>query len=1187
MLYTNEEIILGKNRKPDNEKSREELIEELKEMREVAKLNRTGRIMIDEMYQFVALLDPQGNLLDVNEPALQGGGMIRHQIQGIPFWDCRWWAVSEETKTNVRDAVGKASKGEFVRYEVDIFGKSAGTELITIDFSLMPLFNENGEVWLILPEGRNITEKRAGEIEIARKNNELRALYEKIKELDELKTQFFANVSHELRTPLALIVGPTEKLLKDPEINDNKKKDLDIIARNARGLLKHVNSLLDISRLEAGQMNINYSMVDIGRSVNYIASCFEILAREKNLDYSIITPPENQPLLAAIDSDKIQRTITNLISNAFKFTPSGGSVKCMVEKVMMPPGNLPGFRIVVSDTGPGVPEHLQEIIFERFRQVDGTSTRKHGGTGLGLSIVKEFVQLHGGTVKVSNVGSNGGAQFVVTIPLSPNIDELSIKKTISDQNVSNHLNKENNNNQPQQSQQQQNNQQQQQQQQQQNIIIDSPKINGNSEIIKDSMGSIFSAQQIAMQAVEELAMKELYTNHDTPVGNKPVVLVVEDNIEMNRFIAELLSKHYQVYTAVDGVEGLEKTKSLLPDIIVTDCMMPRMSGDEMVAEIRSIQELDSIPILLLTAKADDNLRVKLLTNGVSDYVNKPFSSEELVARVINLITMKKAKQLLQEELKSACTDLNELISQLANKKRDLQTLVTELEKERSLLDRANRSKDEFLMNLSHELRTPLNGILGWSQVLRIEADPNELNLGLESIERCARAQNQLINDLLDMSLIIGGKLNISSELVNLPQIIQNAIEALIFQAQSKKIQLETEFGFDGYVKGDPTRLQQVIWNLVANSIKFTNEGGQIKIQISKSDGSNVKGYCSIAGGGSSPCRTNGSSSSDNQWVLITITDNGKGIPSEFIPNVFERFQQADCSSTRIHGGLGLGLSIVNNIVQLHGGRVYVYSEGVNKGSQFSVLLPSIDTNSSHVFENSSTTTTTTTTTTSTTTSTKRSRSISLTDSTNYHHHNNGSLESRLNIDTSNSIVNRSTPETLDGTKSNNHHHGIPLSKPLQGLSIMIVDDLEETLQLFSKMLLKLGATNVNSFTTVSEAFEFLSSSDKKPDLILSDLTLPREDGYSFIKRIRDKEHSNPKLGHIPVIALTAAVSSSDKTKVLNSGFDMHLSKPVNLTELNQSIQYLLSNQNNNNNINNNNNHFEHLETSRPTKIQKT
>nr|AAB84171.1 hybrid histidine kinase [Dictyostelium discoideum] len=671
-----QQIHYMRKQKPDHEKTREELIEEINHLRAVSNSNKNARIMLDEMYQFVALLDVNGNLLDVNEPALQGGGMIRSSIQGIPFWDCSRWATSQENIDNVREAVHKASKGEFIRYETEIFCKSAGTEKITIDFSLMPLFNDKGEVSLILPEGRNITEKRLGELEIERKNNELRSLYEKIKELDELKTQFFANVSHELRTPLALIVGPTDKLLKDENVDINVRKDLEIVARNARGLLKIVNNLLDISRLEAGKMNLNYSMVNLGQTAHLIASCFEILAREKSLDFSIITPSE--PMMAAIDADKMQRVITNLISNAFKFTPSGGAGKCILEKFDLSP-NKPGFQIVVSDTGPGIPDNLHEIIFERFRQVDGSSTRKHGGTGLGLSIVKEFVTLHGGTVTIHNI-STGGAQFTLRLPLTPNMDEHLYKKTISDQNIS----------EIQQQLYQQQQQEQQQQQQQQNLqqpklilnnIDNKYKINDDdnddddddddedglnfnilrktntssdiaSNALKDNMGSIMGVHAIAQQAVEELTEKQFYQSQEN-IHNKPIVLVVEDNPEMNRFIAELLSKYYFVVTAFDGVEGIEKTRAITPDLIVTDCMMPRMSGDEMVEQLRSDEQFDNIPILLLTAKADENLRIKLLQNGVSDYVNKPFSSEELVARVVNLMTMKKAKQFLQEELSSA------------------------------------------------------------------------------------------------------------------------------------------------------------------------------------------------------------------------------------------------------------------------------------------------------------------------------------------------------------------------------------------------------------------------------------------------------------------------------------------------------------------------------------------------------
>ncbi|GAM19526.1 hypothetical protein SAMD00019534_027010, partial [Acytostelium subglobosum LB1] len=1069
-----EKILKYRSTKKDEDKTREELVEELEIMRKLARANCNSRIMLDEMYQFVALLDQQGNLLDVNEPALHGGGMIRSEIEGIPFWDCRWWAVSEKTQKDCKEAVYRAAEGQFVRYEVDIFGKSAGTETITIDFSLMPLFDEDGKVWLILPEGRNITEKKIAEDEIARKNNELRQLYEKIKELDELKTQFFANVSHELRTPLTLITHPTEMLMKDPSISQASKKYLDVIARNTRGLLKHVNNLLDISKLEAGKMTVQYSMEDIGRTINLIASCFELIARDNNLDYTIVTPSQDGPaLMAAIDADKINRVVTNLISNAFKFTPRGGKIRVSVQRTDMPNG-APGFEVMVADTGPGVPEHLHSIIFDRFRQVDGTSSRKHGGTGLGLSIVKEFVELHKGFVTISAPKEGTGAIFSVIMPLSPDIEAMAHKTTVSDSNVSSLVSQPD----------------------------DSAESGGVNHL--QSMGSKFDASMIARQAAEELEQREGFIeNFDEEMEDlhhmpKPTVLVVEDNVEMNRFIAELLASRYKIYTALDGLEGLEKLKQHTPDLIVTDCMMPNMSGDEMVGKIREMPEYDNIPIILLTAKADESMRVRLLNNGCSDYINKPFSSEELTARVSNAMAMKKAKQFLQEELKSANNDLGELVNQLATKKRELQVLVVELGKERALLDKANQHKDEFLMNLSHELRTPLNGILGWSQVLRYEHDIKELQHGLEAIERCAHAQNQLVNDLLDMSLIIGGKLQISPEHIDLSMMVTSAVETLQLQAKSKKITLSTDLESLN-IRGDPVRLQQCVWNMLSNGIKFSREGGSVSVKLTRSDGANIPGVCSLPAEKARELL----GQAKTAWSLLTITDTGKGISADFLPHVFDRFRQADCSSTRTYGGLGLGLSIVSNIVELHGGIAYAHSKGEGMGSQFSLLLP---------------------------------------------------------LDQENLKRPRATFEescTLEQTNT------------LNGLRFMVVDDLEETVQLIAKMLTTQGSKSITTHVTVKDAMEALQKGDAKFDAILSDLTMPNEDGYSFIAKIRQWESSN-NLPRTPVVALTAAASISDRFKVQSCGFDDHIAKPVNLLGLTNVILKLIHKQQSGNNNNNNN-----------------
>lgn len=241
---------------------------------------KLARIILDEMYQFVGLLDATGMTLEINRAALEGAGIKLRDIQDKPFWEARWWQVSKETQEKQRELCGRAAKGEFIRCDMEIYGQSSGEETIIIDFSLMPVRDHAGKIVFLLAEGRNITEKKAAEAEIARKNEELQKLLEQIRHLDQLKSDLFANVSHELRTPLALILGPAESVLTSgTNLTDVQRRDLGVIRHNAATLLKHVNDLLDLAKLDAKRAE----------------------ARESQRRYDSLTPREREvfPLVAS------------------------------------------------------------------------------------------------------------------------------------------------------------------------------------------------------------------------------------------------------------------------------------------------------------------------------------------------------------------------------------------------------------------------------------------------------------------------------------------------------------------------------------------------------------------------------------------------------------------------------------------------------------------------------------------------------------------------------------------------------------------------------------------------------------------------------------------------------------------------------------------------------------------------
>ncbi len=431
------------------------------------------------------------------------------------------------------------------------------------------------------------------QLQLQATNRELERLYERVKEADRLKTQFFANISHELRTPVALILGPVEKLQAEASLPPKHRHELEVVARNARTLLKHINNLLDLSKLEAGAELLQKSPTNLVNLLRLTAGNFELIAREWGITLAITAPDE---ILVQADSDKLQRVFLNLLTNAFRFTPAGGRVECRIwsegEQAV----------VTVRDTGPGIPEELREAIFERFRQGAETPGRLFGGSGLGLAIARQFVELHGGRISAGNT-AEGGAILRVELPL---------QRT-------------------------------------------------------DAPPSTPLKQSARFEELVQLAASDLHprttpdrddsgtTPSNTAEGDTPLVLVVEDNPEMGHFIRDILAKEYRTAAALDGREGLEKALSLRPDLIVCDVMMPRMGGEEMVRELRSRRDFSATPIVMLTAKADDELRLSLLDEYVQDYVTKPVRGAELLARVRNLVKAQQRETALrqsQEELRT-------------------------------------------------------------------------------------------------------------------------------------------------------------------------------------------------------------------------------------------------------------------------------------------------------------------------------------------------------------------------------------------------------------------------------------------------------------------------------------------------------------------------------------------------------
>ncbi|HEY6562552.1 MAG TPA: ATP-binding protein [Polyangiaceae bacterium] len=370
-------------------------------------------------------------------------------------------------------------------------------------------------------------------------------------------------------------------------------------------------------------------------------------------------------------------------------------------------------------------------------------------------------------------------------------------------------------------------------------------------------------------------------------------------------------------------------------------------------------------------------------------------------------------------------------------------------------EEASQAKDEFLAVVSHELRTPLNAIIGWAHMLREDSmPPDRRQKALETIDRNARAQGQLIEDLLDVSRIVSDKLRLDVQSVDLPLVIERAVETVRLLASGRGIAIRPVVDPTASpVFGDPMRLEQVVWNLLNNAVKFSENGSEVHLIVQRLDSA----------------------------VEIIVRDKGKGIDPSFLPHVFERFRQADSSTTRARGGLGLGLAIVRKLVELHGGSVRAESEGLGRGATFAVKFPI--------------------------------------------------APLRTSI---------SRPPALHMAAD----PSAPCPPELDGMHVLVLDDEEDARELIAALLSRCNV-RVSTAANVQDALRIVEA--ELPTVVVSDIGMPEEDGYSFIRKLRSLPPSNG--GNTPAVALTAYARTEERTKTLVAGFNMHVSKPVEPMEL--------------------------------------
>ena len=514
----------------------------------------------------------------------------------------------------------------------------------------------------------------------------------------------------------------------------------------------------------------------------------------------------------------------------------------------------------------------------------------------------------------------------------------------------------------------------------------------------------------------------------TGIAERAQIWLIDDSPLERELASRILQEQYHVVPFSDGPPVLERLAAGdRPDVLVLDWHMPQMSGLEVCRFLRQRYDEASLPILVLTATGGQDDLLDGLAAGANDFVTKSFDPAELLARVGTLARSK----LLYDTLKQ---------TELASRR------------EREAAEQANRAKDVFMATVSHELRTPLNSILGWARLLS-EGKPDEATLarGLATIQRNAQIQVQLIEDILDTTRVISGKLHLELVTLDLGNVVRAAYDAAKPSLDARQLRVDLALDPGSFrLRGDPDRLQQVVGNLLANSVKFTPPGGSIRLQLTRAP----------------------------SGFELVVSDTGKGIAKPFLPHVFDSFRQEDDAATRRNSGLGLGLALVRHIVAAHGGVVSAASEGEGRGATFTITLPS-------------------------------------------------DLSSRSRT----GETDRPSPAPSAVM------HGLPVGR-LADLRILVVEDDEDARDLLVTVLRQQGA-KVEQAGSCFEALARIEAS--LPDVLLSDIGLPGEDGYELIQTIRARGHLPEAL---PAIALTAYSRREDQRLALEAGFQAHVAKPV-------------------------------------------
>lgn len=687
--------------------------------------------------------------------------------------------------------------------------------------------------------------------ELAESKRQIEDSYQKLQELDQIKSKFFANISHELRTPITLILAPTEMMLNRNlgDLTKDQEKYLTIMQTNSLRLLKLINNLLDLAKVDAGKMELYYNRADFAKYVNEVVFSVSPMAEKKSLALRFSCEEAIPEFF--FDADKIEKVILNLVFNALKFTEKGEiTVSCSRQENDV--------LVKVTDSGIGIPKEHMPKLFSRFSQADSSASRKYEGTGIGLALAKELVELHLGKIWAESEEGRG-TTFLFTIPIYTRLEDVP---GALDRRTE---------------------------------IVPVPEKRREEDWTK-------SLETQADYATAGIVQEGAPLPEETgPTDGRHRLLLVEDNPNMLSYIASQLKDEYQLLFAKDGREGVERAKSEIPDLVISDVMMPYKDGHQLCREIKEEPRTCHVPIILLTAKTGLSTKIEGLEHGADDYLTKPFNSQELRARVRSLINLRK----LEREIQLRNHQLEETLREL----KETQSQLVQSEKMAAL--------GLLVAGVAHEINNPVSFAKGSLAIIR---------RSLEEIKNANRLTPAEVTEMfedIEMSahVIKNGLDRTESIIKNLKSFVRKDEEVFktldlhegfestlqLFRHEiAHRITIHRDYGKIPPIEGIPGQINQVFLNILQNAVQSIADQGEIFIKTGPI----------------------------GEQVQISIRDTGCGISEKNLPHIFDPF-----FTTKETGkGTGLGMTITYRIIEGHHGRIEVKSK-VGAGTEVIVILP--------------------------------------------------------------------------------------------------------------------------------------------------------------------------------------------------------------------------------------------------------